>query len=79
MKTNNDMRQGRHCVFQMHVHLVFVAKYRRKVFDKVAIARLHELLAEICGDFEAELIGMAAHAKLTSGTPYGVRAIHLPP
>ena len=58
MEENNDIRRGRHCVFNMHVHLVFVAKYRRKVFDKVAIERLRELFAKVCGDFEASLVEM---------------------
>ena len=30
----SDLRRGRHCVFRMHVHLVFVTKYRRNVFTK---------------------------------------------
>ncbi|MEZ2623225.1 transposase [Paenalcaligenes hominis] len=34
MKKNNAIRRGRHCVFNMHVHLVFVTKYRRGVFTK---------------------------------------------
>lgn len=58
MEENNDIRRGRHCVFNMHVHLVFVAKYRRKVFDKEAIDRLRELFAKVCGDFEAQLVEM---------------------
>jgi len=29
----NDIRDGRHCVFQMHVHLVFLTKYRTKGCD----------------------------------------------
>jgi len=58
MEENNDIRRGRHCVFNMHVHLVFVAKYRRKVFDKDAIDRLRELFAKVCGDFEAQLVEM---------------------
>ncbi|HBN2389482.1 TPA: IS200/IS605 family transposase, partial [Escherichia coli] len=29
MKKETDIRRGRHCVFLMHVHLVFVAKYQR--------------------------------------------------
>ena len=42
---NNDIRSGRHCVFRMHVHLVFVTKYRRGVFmvnypPKVAVSKL---------------------------------------
>jgi putative transposase len=55
MAKDNDIRAGRHCVFSIHVHLVFVAKYRRRVFDKAAIDRLRELFGKICQDFEAEL------------------------
>ncbi|MFM5063539.1 IS200/IS605 family transposase, partial [Aeromonas veronii] len=55
MSKINDIRTGRHCVFSMHVHLVFVTKYRRRVFDNAAIDRLRELFSKICADFEAEL------------------------
>ncbi|HAT6274424.1 TPA: hypothetical protein JAI86_003712, partial [Proteus mirabilis] len=27
MKNKTNIRRGRHCVFLMHVHLVFVTKY----------------------------------------------------
>jgi putative transposase len=40
------------------VHLVFVAKYRRKVFDKAAIERLREIFAGVCAGFEAHLAEM---------------------
>jgi hypothetical protein len=72
-------QQPRRCVFQMHVHLVFVAPYRRKAFDKEAIARLHELFAQICTDFEAELIereGQRDHAHLLVN--FGLAAIGVP-
>jgi putative transposase len=39
----------------MHVHLVFVPKYRRSVFDGPAIEALREIFAKVCTDFEAEL------------------------
>lgn len=42
----------------MHVHLVFVSRYRHQVFDHEARERLHELFMKICIDFEAELIEM---------------------
>ena len=42
----------------MHVHLVFVAKYRRKVFDGEAIERLRQIFAKVCRDFEAQLVEM---------------------
>ena len=58
MAENNDIRHGRHCVFKMHVHLVFVAKYRRKVFDGDAIERLRTIFGKVCAGFEAHLIEM---------------------
>ncbi|WP_253476432.1 IS200/IS605 family transposase [Natronocella acetinitrilica] len=58
MATDNDLRHGRRCVFKMHVHLVFVAKYRRNVFDGDAIERLRAIFARVCTDFDAALIEM---------------------
>lgn len=58
MEMNNEIRHGRHCIFNMHVHLVFVTKYRRKVFDGEAIERLRRMFARVCGDFEATLVEM---------------------
>ena len=40
----------------MHVHLVFVAKYRKKVFDKESIDRLRIYFDKVCTDFEATLV-----------------------
>lgn len=51
-----DIRHGRHCVFRMHVHLVFVTKYRRKVFTKEILADLKETFESVCHDFESELV-----------------------
>jgi len=56
MKKNNDIRHGRHCVFKMHVHLVFVTKYRRGVFTAEIIDDLRGIFTEVCRDFEAELV-----------------------
>lgn len=58
MTDYKDIRHGRHCVFKMHAHLVFVAKYRRKVFDGDAIERLRQIFAKVCRDFESQLIEM---------------------
>lgn len=58
MQTDSDIRRGRHCVFKMHVHLVFVAKYRRRVFDAAAIEALRAIFGEVCRDFAAELVQM---------------------
>jgi putative transposase len=56
MSTDNEIRHGRHCVFRMHVHLVFVTKYRRGVFTSEILADLHGLFTGVCAAFEAELV-----------------------
>ncbi|WP_434782514.1 IS200/IS605 family transposase [Ferrovum myxofaciens] len=58
MEKDNEIRHGRHCVFKMHVHLVFVAKYRRKVFDGDAIDRMRRMFGKVCEDMEASLVEM---------------------
>ena len=58
MTKSQDIFTGRHCVFAMHVHLVFVTKYRSRVFDGDSINRLRILFTSICTDFEAELVQM---------------------
>jgi REP element-mobilizing transposase RayT len=62
MSHANDMRHGRHCVFTMHVHLVFVAKYRRRVLDGEAITRLRSIFTNVCTNLEAQLIEMDGEA-----------------
>lgn len=56
MKKNNEIRHGRHCVFLMHVHLVFVTKYRRGVFTKEILDELYLIFSIVCADFEADLV-----------------------
>ena len=56
MKQIHEIRQGRHCVFNMHVHLVFVTKYRREVFTKPILDDMRPIFASVCKDFEAELV-----------------------
>jgi putative transposase len=56
MANTIDFRTGRHCVFALHVHLVFVTKYRRKVLSAAAHETLRELFARICENFEARLV-----------------------
>lgn len=62
MDNNQDLRHGRHCVFALHVHLIFVTKYRRKVFDSDAINRLNTHFSRVCGDFESRLVEMNGEA-----------------
>ncbi|WP_436916004.1 IS200/IS605 family transposase [Acinetobacter gandensis] len=55
MMENQEIRSGRHCVFNMHVHLVFVTKYRKDVFTKSMLDAMKGMFEKVCSDFEAEL------------------------
>lgn len=56
MNPSTDLRRGRTCIFLMHVHLVFVTKYRRKVFTKQILNELRNIFTNICSNFEARLV-----------------------
>lgn len=56
MVKSNDIRTGRHCVFNLHVHLVFVTKYRRRVFTQAILEALREIFEDVCLDFGAKLV-----------------------
>lgn len=56
MSKEQDIRRGRNCVFNIHVHLVFVTKYRREVFTEEILGDLKSIFASVCTDFEAELV-----------------------
>ena len=56
MEKETDLRRGRHVIFNLHVHLVFVAKYRRKVFTKEILDDMRGIFESVCTDFEAQLV-----------------------
>jgi putative transposase len=51
-----NIRTGRHCTFALHAHLVFVTKYRHKVFNDTHLERMEEIMRAVCEDFEVELV-----------------------
>ena len=63
MQLSKDIRHGRHCVSALHAHLVFVTKYRRKVFDADALQRLQAIFRKVCRDFQAQLVEMNGEAE----------------
>lgn len=40
----------------LHAHLVFVTKYRRRVFTKKVLQELHGIFEEVCVDFGGTLV-----------------------
>jgi len=70
MKT--EIRTGRHCVFNLHSHLVFVTKYRKTVFTKNHLESLKVVFEKVCADFEADLVefdGEQDHVHLLVNYP----------
>jgi putative transposase len=55
MKKSTNLRRGRHCIFTVHVHLVFVTKYRKRIFTQKTMFALKEIFHTVCTHFEAEL------------------------
>ena len=58
MKKSSEIRTGRYCVFKLHVHLVFVTKYRKKVFTSEILNDLEVIFKDVCQNFETELVEM---------------------
>ncbi|MUL35473.1 IS200/IS605 family transposase [Gloeocapsopsis dulcis] len=41
-------RKGSHSVYSIHLHLVFVTKYRRKAISAPMLERMNEIFAQVC-------------------------------
>lgn len=64
----------------MHVHLVFVTKFRHSVFTGEHLARLEGIFRDVCTDFECELVefnGETDHVHLLVNFPPKVAVSHL--
>ena len=69
---STEIRAGRHCRFLMHVHLVFVSKYRRCVFTKIHLDEMKLIFTKICNYYEADLVefdGEEDHVHLLVNYP----------
>lgn len=60
-------------MWNLHVHLVFVTKYRRGVLDNEMLTRCEQVMRDVCADFGADL-------REFNGEPDHVHLlIHYPP
>ena len=72
MKKVIAIRTGRHCVFNLHMHLVFVTKYRQKVFSKEHLDFMQIIFNDVCVINKAQLIafdGEVDHVHLLVNYP----------
>ena len=51
-----EYRRGRHTAFELHVHLVWCTKYRRKALKKDTGILLRDLCRQICSDLGVEIL-----------------------
>ncbi|WP_406209638.1 IS200/IS605 family transposase [Streptomyces sp. NBC_01017] len=51
-----QIRTGRHCTFALHAHLVFVTKFRHKVFTDAHLRRMEEIMRDVAKDFECKIV-----------------------
>jgi putative transposase len=70
---SSDIRTGRHVVFNLHAHLVFVTKYRRKVLNQKILDDMKSIFEKISKEHQVilkEFNGEEDHVHLL---------IHYPP
>jgi putative transposase len=58
MRNESNIRRDKHYICKLHVHCIFVAKYRRRVFDARAIDVPRSIFAEVCPDTHTTRIEM---------------------
>jgi hypothetical protein len=52
----NEYRHGAHSVFEIHLHLVWVTKYRKPVLVGPVGHRVRDLIGEICGGLDVHIL-----------------------
>ena len=53
---HTEIFHTRHCTYNLHVHLVFVVKYRKKIFTAEILKDLKIIFETICLELDADLI-----------------------
>lgn len=56
MISPGDYRRGRSVVSKLHVHLVFVTKYRRNVLTDELLTLCEQTMRDVCADFDATMV-----------------------
>src|SRR5215831_14669653 len=51
-----DYRRGAHTVFEIHLHLVWITKYRRPALSGEVATRVRDLIRDICGQHEVNIM-----------------------
>jgi putative transposase len=52
----SDYRHGAHTIFKIHLHLVWITKYRKKILEGDVAIRVRDVIREICRSENVEII-----------------------
>lgn len=72
---STKLKSRAHCVYNLHAHIVFVTKYRKKVINADILQELHSIINRLCAAKECELVefsGEADHVHLLISYPPNV-------
>ena len=72
MLKTNEIRHKRRCVFNIHIHLVFITKYRKCLFQKYHLDYIKNIFKKVYLDFESVLVeveGERDHVHLLVNYP----------
>ena len=67
-----DLRKGAHCVYNINIHLVLVAAYRRKAISRAVMTTIQEVLHRILDRLEIQILefsGEADHIHILISIP----------
>ena len=67
-----EYRHGAHTVFEIHLHLVWITKYRRPALTGEVALRVRDLIREVCGQHEVTIMKgqvSKAHVPLLVSIP----------
>src|SRR5207245_10507360 len=51
-----EYRRGAHTVFEIHLHLVWITKYRRPALQGEVATRVRDLIRDICGQHDVSIL-----------------------
>lgn len=69
---DRDLRTGRHCVFMLHCHLIFITKYRGKILNNEALVYIEKIMRGVAEVSEVEITefnGEGDHVHLLINYP----------
>jgi putative transposase len=57
---STKLYKSSHCSYSLHLHIIFVTKYRRKVLTALIAERLREILNDLCEKSKSKLLEFTA-------------------